>query len=214
MEKTWESRAALYELLARTFLFVEREVVSALTSGDYADAIAELVDMNGIALASEEDLAAELGCYLGKDDDEVLHALREEYTRLYLNPSRSLVAPYAGVWESLEKGQKPLLFVSRGSMAVERFMGKCGIVQGGNSNDPLDHIGSMLEFLMHLCTLKAKLVEPPEGVEIPEDAYEAFYKDHFIAFAQAFADKTIDCSNEPFFAAGARVLRALPSEPL
>ena len=214
MGKTWESRAALYELLARTFLFTERDMASALVSGEYGEALLELLEVNGIGAGPWADLPGELERYREKDEDEVFHALRGEYTRLYLSPGSTPVVPYAGTWAALERGQKPLMFIGKESMAVERFMRKCGIARGGNSNDPLDHIGTMLEFLMHLCTLKAGIVRPAEGFDLAEGAYEAFYEEHFIDFARALAAGTAQCANEAFFVVGARVLSALPSKSL
>lgn len=214
MEKTWESRAALYELLARTFLFTEREVAEALVSGDYGEALAELVAANNVQVEFGKGAGGELGCYRRKGGDEAFHSLRREYTRLYIGGREPLVVPFAGTREALEEGREPLLFVGKKSMEVERFMRACGVVHAGESNDPLDHIGSMLEFLMHLCMLEAELVNPPRGVEIPKTAYEDFYQEHFIGFAHVFAEETIENSNEEFFTVAARVLEVLPDNPL
>lgn len=213
MEKTWEGRAALYELLAKTFLLTEREVVEALVSGDYGEALAELIAANDMQ-AGFEEAEDVLSRYRRKDENDVFHALRREYTRLYIGSGGPLVVPYAGTWDALGRGLEPLLFVSGGSMEVERFMRAFGIEHAGNSNDPLDHIGSMLEFLMHLCMLKAGLVKSLESFESPEKAYGEFYEEHFIEFAHAFAEETIGKSKEGFFIVAARVLRALPNDPL
>ena len=214
MEKTGESKAALYELLAKSFLFTSREVADALVSGDYGEALAELVAANGLPASEGERAAGELDRYRGRDGDEVLHALRREYTRLYIGTRGPLIAPFAGTWDALEKGRKPLLFVGKESMEIERCMRRCGIAHAGKSNDPLDHIGSMLEFLMHLCTLEAGLVDPPANLHVPESAYRDFYGGHFIGFAHAFGEKTMEESREGFFKAAGLVLRALPDKPL
>lgn len=214
MEKTWEIKAALYELLAKTFLFTEREVVEALVSGDYSEALVELIAANDVQADLGEESGSDLDCYRRKDESEVFHDLRREYTRLYIGSREPLIVPFAGTWKAVRRGQEPLLFVGKESMEIERFMRRCGIVQAGESNDPLDHIGSMLEFLMHLCMLNAGVVKPPEGIEVPESAYADFYEEHFIGFAHAFAEETIAGSNEKFFTVAARVLQALPGEPL
>lgn len=214
MEKTWENKATLYELLAKTFLFTEREVACALISGDYGEALAELIAANNLEAGFGEREAGELHRYRDRDENEVFHALRREYTRLYIGSRYPLVIPFAGTREAVERGQDPLLFVGKKSMEVERFMRACGVKRVGETNDPLDNIGSMLEFLMHLCTLEAGLVKPSAGIEIPERAYADFYEEHFIGFAHAFADETVENSSEGFFTVAARVLRALPDTPL
>jgi TorA maturation chaperone TorD len=214
MEKTWESKAAIYELLAKSFLFIEREVVEALVSGEYNEALIELSEINGLSVSPADGGIDGLSRYLDLDADEVLHALRREYTRLYIGVRDPLIFPFAGAWDSVKRGKKPLLFVGKESMAIERFMRKCGIVQPEGTNEPLDHIGSMLEFLQHLCLLEAGLLRQPEGIEPPVDAYEEFYEKHFIGFAKEFADKTIELSGEEFYVVAARTLSALPNKAL
>jgi len=214
MEKTWESKAALYELLAKTFLFTQRELIEALVSGEYHDALIELLEKNGLQEAPADVKTDRLSRYSGSDVDEVFHALRREYTRLFIGVRDPLIFPYAGAWYALNRGQKPLLFVGKESMAIERFMRRCGVVQPEETNEPLDHIGSMLEFLMHLGLLKAGLLQPLEGIEIPDNAYEEFYENHLSGFIRQFAKKTIELSKEDFFIVAAQVLCALPDKPL
>ena len=214
MSGSWESRAALYELLARTFLFTEREVSDALVSGEYADAVAELAVAVGLGSEVACEARTALEPYRGADADRVFHDLRREYTRLYVGSKEPPITPYAGVWSAKRKGILPLLFVGRESMEIERFMRGFGMKKAGSSNDPMDHIGSMLEFLMHLCSVKAGIVEPSNGAEAAEGAYAEFYGRHFVDFAHAFAGETIQLGNEPFFVVGARLLGALPSDPL
>ena len=214
MKKTWESKAALYELLAKSFLFTQLEIVEALVSGEYSEALIELLEINGLQAECAGVEIDRLDNYKGASSDEVLHTLRREYTRLYIGTRSPIIFPYAGAWYAEKKGQKPLLFVGKESMAIERFMRACGIVQAEGTNEPLDHIGSMLEFLMHLCMLKKGLVQPPDGIEIPENAYEDFYEKHFSEFSQEFAAKTIDLNKEDFFVVAAQVLAVLPDKPL
>ncbi len=213
MGKTWATRAALYELLSQTFLYTKRETVEALVTGEYQDALVELIIENGIVFSSN-DTDVDLQCYVGKDSEDTLHALRREHTRLFVGTRGPLVCPYAGMQDAKDKGQPPLLFVGKESMQIERFMRKCGVVHAGPSNDPLDHIGSMLEFLMHLCTIRSGLVVLQDGVQIPENAYEEFYEKHFIGFARVFAQEVMEESHKAFFAVGAHVLKRLPDTAL
>jgi TorA maturation chaperone TorD len=214
MDKTWESKAALYELLAKSFLLIEREVVEALVSGEYREALIELLEVNGLPTFPDDGGIDKLDRYLGIEADDAFHALRREHTRLYIGAGNTLVSPFAGVWDAEKRGQKPLLFVGKESMAIERFMRKCGIGQPEGTNEPLDHIGSVLEFLQHLCLLKAEMLQPPKGIEIPAGAYEEFYEKHFIGFAKRFAAKTIEQSREDFYGVAAQVLSVLPDKPL
>jgi TorA maturation chaperone TorD len=91
-------------------------------------------------------------------------------------------------------------------MAVERFYRSCGVGQPANSNEPLDHIGSELEFLQYLCLVNAELVSPPEDVDFPEDAYGQFYRTHFAWFAKCMAESLAEQSTLAFYRSLARLL--------
>jgi len=99
-------------------------------------------------------------------------------------------------------------------MAVERFLRSCGVGQPEGTNEPLDHIGSELEFLQYLSLLRAGAATPPEGLTLPEQAYEQFYDQHFCGFAHKLAAATIEQARIPFFKAVGRILAALPDKPL
>ncbi|MDR1422507.1 MAG: molecular chaperone TorD family protein [Coriobacteriales bacterium] len=205
-EQQWINRAALYEILALSFLLTRRELAQALVNGEYAEACAEIASANGLDAQMIAQVVDELAIYQGREADEVFHELRQEYTHLFIGAPRPVISPFAGIWYAEEIGVEPLLFVNKKSMAIERFMRCCGVGQPAKTNDPLDHIGSMLEFLQYLSLLRAEVLVPPEDIEIPANAYEDFYGEHFIDFAHTFAAATIRGSRMPFFAAMARVL--------
>lgn len=214
MNEKWLEKAALYEILALAFLFTKQELADALVSGEYVEALVEIIEANGLDDAVDIATTEALSSYKGIDQKEVFHELRREYTRLFVGSPKTLVSPYAGVWYAEEIGVEPLLFVNKESMAIERFMRSCGVGQPEGTNEPLDHIGTELEFLQYLCLLRAESVQVPENREVPEDAYEKFYTAHFSSFSKKFAVKIIAESRIPFFRAMAQVLLALPEQPL
>jgi TorA maturation chaperone TorD len=193
------TQAALYEILALAFLYPTDVLVDALTSGEYAEALEEITAALDTQSPEQASAIKELDTYTGKDPTAVLHELRQEHTRLYIGAPEPLVSPYAGVWQAKRDGVQPLLFVSKESMAVERFMRQCGVGQPEGTNEPLDHIGSELEFLQYLCLVQAGSAAPAKDVTIPGDAYEQFYTKHFNTWAQDFAKATIDNTKSIFF---------------
>ncbi|MDR1088552.1 MAG: molecular chaperone TorD family protein [Coriobacteriales bacterium] len=230
-ENRWLYRASLYELLAQSFLYTTETLAEALTSGEYAEALSELMALNAIAVpgisdengtvdgskvgegdADRSTVEKALLPYEGRASDEVLHELRRDYTRVFIGSRDPLVSPYGGSWYALERGTKPLLFVGKESLAVERFLRRCGVVQPEGTNEPLDHIASELEFLQYLCLLKAGATIAPETADIGPTDYASFYNDHFRWFAQRFATGVITECRTPFFRAAAQVLLALPEE--
>lgn len=214
MVGSWINKAALFELLGKSFLYVDKEMVQALVSGEYAEALGEILEVNGLEKDFASDIGQELAVYKNKEAEDVLHALRREYTRLYIGAKYPLVSPYAGTWYAKEQGVAPLLFVGKESMAIERFMRSCGVGQPKGTNEPLDHIGSELEFIQYLCLLRGKGVQAPEEVEVSATAYEEFYEKHFIGFAKKFAHTTSKESEELFYKVAAMVLERLPEKPL
>lgn len=202
----WMNKAALYELMAAAFAFTSEETVAALAAGEYADALVEIGLLNGMDRSFLDEQASGLGAYLGEDETALLHRLRREHTRLFIGGTKPLITPYAGVWDALANDKPALLMINAESMAVERFMRRCGIGQPEGTNEPLDHIASLLEFLYYLCLVKAEAVRPVSHADIRSEDYELFFDAHVAAFAQAFAAAVVRESREPFFASAAHVL--------
>lgn len=205
----WLAKASLYEILAQSFLYATRELAKAVADGEYAEALREILSLNE-CFVPDEVIDEGLLPYRDRSSDEVFHELRREYTRVFIGRKEPIVSPYGGTWYALEKGTPPLLFVGKESMAVERFMRRCGVVQPKNTNEPLDHIASELEFLQYLCLLKAEAVASPEGVNILGTDYADFYNQHFRWVAELFSRGIIEECRAPFFVAAAKVLLCLP----
>jgi TorA maturation chaperone TorD len=207
------SRAALFEIEALAFLSTRQELAEALASGEYAEALAEIAEANGLDAHASALAVEELAAYRGSSPAALFHELRIEHTHLFVGAPTPAVSPFAGIWFAREQGVEPLLFVNKESMDVERFLRSCGIGRPQGTNEPLDHIGTELEFLHYLCLLRAGTAAAPEGAAIPSDAYEHFYRTHFIGFAHKLAAATVKESRIPFYRAVARILSALPKEP-
>lgn len=239
----WMSRAALFELLSLGLLKPEPAVGEALVSGEYAAACAEVLaalgsegaDAEGaVALGGEgtdaegavallaayegtdaEGVALLLAAYEGADADEVYHQALREYTRLFVGEREPLVTPFAGVRVALARGQQGLLFVGKESMAIERFMRRCGVAKdlaAGQSNDPVDHIGTMCEFMKFLCLVNAQAVAPAEGAVVQPDDYETFMAEHFAPYATWCAAQVRELSAVPFYQALADLLDVAVAE--
>lgn len=211
MHEDWVNKAFLYELLERAFAFTARDTVDALADGAYAGALLDAVGSNGLDGALAEEVRADLAGYAGRDPEELWHELRTEYTRLFVGAPEPLVSPYAGIWYAHEVGVDPVLFVNKESMAVERTMQACGVRRPQGTNEPLDHIATECEFLNCLCLVRAGAVELHGA---PEDAYETFYSERFAWWKDRFAQAVLAGAHEGLMCAAARVLVAMPDEPL
>lgn len=205
----WMNKAALYEILALAFKYVSKDSAAVLVSGEYAEALQEVGAANGIDPALLREQCERLGAYAGQDEALVLHELRKEHTRLFIGPKNPAVIPYAGMWDSVRRGKQALFMVGPESMAIERVMRRCGIGQPEGTNEPLDHIASLLEFLYYLCLVKAGAVAPAAHASVREADCEEFFNEHFRAFAHAFARGVLENTEEPLLTCAARVLLQL-----
>jgi TorA maturation chaperone TorD len=207
-ENEWLQRAALYELLAFGLRLPTPELAEAVAGGEFADALAEIGGINGLAPATIEDAVAGLAGYKDAEQDGLFHQLRAEYTRLFVGAPEPAVSPYAGIWWAKAQGVQPLLFVNTRSMGVERYMRSFGIGQAEGKNEPLDHIATMLEFLQYLAMVLAGTAEPQEGVTVTEQAIGDCIRDFMADWVHDFVTATVEKAREPFYKSVAQTLDA------
>lgn len=127
MSASWVDKAVLYEILSLALGFTARETTQALVNGEFAEAAGEAVRACGIAGEGVDAALQQLESYAGKDPETTFHAVRREYTRLFVGTPNTLVSPYAGIYYAEDRGVTPVLFVNTESMTVERFMKRCGV---------------------------------------------------------------------------------------
>lgn len=210
----WMHRASAFELLSLAFLLPSRPLAEAVATGEYAEAAGEAF---GLAAPGDErvtEAVAYLAAAADGDAQAALHALRREHTRLLVGEKEPPLTPYAGVWRAQQQGQQGLLFVSEASLAIERFMARCGVAKdldAGQTNDPVDHIGTMAEFLQFLCLVKARAVQAPAGAAIGTDDFDTFLAEYFAPYATWLASELIAQTRSDFFK-GAALLLAVAAE--
>ena len=213
----WMHRASAFELLALAFLVPTDALAEAYASGEYAEACAEAFET---ALPADErvghavELLVQPAAPEGATASDVLSLLRREHTRLFIGEREPLITPFAGVWATQRQGGRGLLFVGEESVAIERAMKRCGITKNlgaGQTNDPLDHIGTLCEFLMYLCLIQAKAIQAPEGARVEKDDFGQFMEQHFAPFAFWLAKETERQTRLPFFQ-GAALLLAVAAD--
>jgi TorA maturation chaperone TorD len=214
-------RASAYELLSLAFLTPVEPTAEALVAGEFADSCKEVFSgigfdtKDGKAFDSATTSAIEaLRSYEGQDAEEIFHEVRREYTRLFLpvGTRDSLVTPFVGIWRAQERGQKGVLFIGAESIAIEHFLRRCGVakdIKAGQTNDPVDHIGTICEFLSYLCLVEAEAVKPADSANVQDDDYETFLCEHFRGYALWFADSLCELSTNTFYESMAQLLIAL-----
>ncbi len=196
-------RATAFELLSLMFLLPDGKLAEALASGEFGAACNEvstaLMEQSG---CFAEGLPELFSCYAGRNADEVLHEVRAEYTRLFVGEKLPIITPFAGIWAAQQQGQDGLLFVSKQSLEIERFMHCCGVAKdlpSGQANDPLDHFGTMCEFAKYLQLVCAGAVAVPEGFEVADDDFSRFMTEYFRPYATWLVDTLREQARRPFY---------------
>ncbi len=206
----WMYEATAFELLSLAFLLPTKEAADALVSGEFADACEEVLGALECGSFEMGEIATLLSDYDSGDAEDVFHALRKEYTYLFVGEREPLITPFVGVWAAQERGQKGLLFVSKESVEIERFMRDRGVaknLEAGQVNDPVDHVGTICEFLKYLCLANAKAIKVSEGGVVEEGDYETFVCEHFASYARWFSDRVFEQARCPFYKAMALFLK-------
>ena len=230
--EVWRARTAAWELLALSFRYPDAVLLDAVVSGEWAEAAREIASVLGMSLSEGFDTALTYadgrvevvsgrGPQVGTLSDglnasEELHVLRTEATRLFVGSPEPVVSPYEGVHRAAVDGVQALLFINPHSMEVERFMKTCGLGRPEGTNEPLDHVASECELLMHLGMQAAGAPTPtgaPEQEAMPggsaSAAYELFLNEHAHVWMPGFAEQVCTCSRHPFFCAAAELLDAV-----
>lgn len=207
----WQTRATTYELLAFSFRYPDADLVQVLTSGEWTEAVCEVVQVCTLDLpVGWQD---ELSCYEQANPEQLIHTLRTEATRLFVGTPSPVVSPFEGVQRAQTDGVQALLFVNPHSMEVERFIKDCGLGRPEHTNEPLDHVATELEFLQWLCMLEADISQAPVGIESPEEGWsgihDRFLEEHARVWMPSFAEQVSKETREVFYGVAAGLLGAV-----
>jgi len=228
LDQTWLHLSALYEMLALSFAYPQERLADAVVSGEYANALLELVSINDIA----DEVAAELdesysrreahlplrSGYTDMSVEKVEEALVAEYARMFIGAPTAVVPPYESAWIDFEDdyGEPDADVVQMvdnpdRAAAAAQWYRSCGLRIPEESDEPLDHIATELEFLQYLCGVMAGVMEPSGEAVITAEAYEGFRAEHILGWARRFAHGVMLKTHEPFYRMAAAILVALAS---
>ena len=217
----WQTEAVALELLSLSFRYPDDVLCEAVLSGEWLGAaldVARVLELDLPEGFEDARLAVGADGSAIESVEGMKHALRAEATHLFVGAPNAAVSPYEGIWRAGDDGVQGLLFVNPHSMAVERFMGACGLGKPEGTNEPLDHVSTELEVLQYLAMLEAGMTQPLEGA-VPADAlpggspaaaYAQFVSEHAATWLPRFARAVQEQARLPFYRAAAQLLGALP----
>lgn len=212
---TWMELAAWFELLAHGLLKPTMITAQALCNGDYLQECQRIATTIGASLDTSKQIEQNLLPYESQNDSEVFHSILREYTRLFVGTREALITPFVGIHIANMHGQHGMLFVGHESIEIERIMKRCGVAKNlslGQSNDPVDHVGTLCEFLKYLCLVNAKAIVPVKGAKIGDQEFHLFMSEHFIPYAEWCAEELDKLSTVSFYKAIAIMLKIVATQ--
>lgn len=118
------------------------------------------------------------GLASGIDSDDLVW----EYRRLFVGPAKKPAPPWGSVYTD-----KDMVVFGASTMELRNWMHRNGIeMRKGESDEPEDHIGTMLELLAWLAQ------EHPELVE-------EFLSQHLLTWSSHFLEQLSDAAQQPFY---------------
>lgn len=141
---------------------------------------------------SEEDAHAALqkmrsGLEAGADAEELVW----EYRRLFVGPAAKPAPPWGSVYTD-----KDMVVFGASTMELRDWMRKSGVaITKGESDEPEDHIGLMLELLAWLSEERPELVE-------------TFLSEHLLTWSSHFLEQLEAAAQHPFYEGLAALTRA------
>lgn len=123
----------------------------------------------------------------GFDNEELLW----EYRRLFVGPAPKPAPPWGSVYTD-----KDMVVFGASTMELRNWLKHLGVeVLQGESDEPEDHIGTMLNLLAWL-------------VEIHPEAVEDYLQNHLLTWSSHFLEQLEDAAEQPFYEGLAALTRA------
>lgn len=182
-----------YELCSHVFYYTMPDLVDALVSGVFADLVSEAFPE--ISEATQGLRTA----YESHEIETLLHALRTEYTQLFIGAPRPAVYPYESQIRNEAEGKETLFFSDPITLEVAELYLNTGLGPAQDKKEPLDHISTECEFA-HFLLCKAS--KENDYVAI----YQEFFQEHVVSWFGRFAERVADSTEEPLFLLGAQMI--------
>ncbi|MFW5771884.1 MAG: TorD/DmsD family molecular chaperone [Phototrophicaceae bacterium] len=181
-----------YGFLSRVFYEVpDADLVQALVSDDL---LADWpIDSRQENLQSGLNLMRDF-CR-GWNDDH-LTAIKRDFQRLFIGPDRLPTPP----WESVYRSPDRLMFEEQ-TLQVRQAYARMGFAAPTRYNEPEDHFGLELMFLVHLCGLGIAALEQnsAESLDYVLNNMRAFFTEHLNAWSPRFLGDVVQSAQTDYY---------------
>lgn len=154
-----------YQLLSLSLQLPTEELAEALIDGEfYQDALAILHELGCKAedILHTEQKYRQLPKEFHNNSHSCFAEMRKEYNRLFSHPKIPIIGIYETTFNSDEKQDNVLLFVSPIALSTQQCYQEAGIRLINNSREPADHLCIELEFMMYLYREKGMALQKCE----------------------------------------------------
>lgn len=196
--------ALLLKVFSVAFEFPTTSTADAVVSGTLRSDTKTLWEALQLPSESIERFSEALNRYVDRDQEDVLHELRREYTRLFLGDN-PLVANSEGMWRMKSEGRKAVLIINSYSLEIADFMRECGVVKAEGYNDCIDYVDTEFDFASHLAGSPEYLVDLGKD---PLDLFDSFIDNHLELWIPGFCNDVLNTSDVVYY----KAISALISE--
>lgn len=179
-----KAQAELFRLCSACFMLPDDRLVGWLRADGLPAALAD----------------AHAGAYSDVPQDELLHRLRIEYTRLFLGRPEPLIHLHESLFLARAQGRETSAFIDPIALDVKAAYTKAHVKGAPDKNDPLDSIYAECEFLYYLLSV---------GDAGCLALYDDFRSRHFDRWAGSFAKRVGEETEEPLFLFACALLKEL-----
>jgi putative dimethyl sulfoxide reductase chaperone len=129
-------------------------------------------------------------------NDEHLNSIKRDFQRLFIGPDRLPSPP----WESVYRTPDRLMFEAH-TLQVRQEYARMGFSAPTKTNEPEDHFGLELLFLVHMCGLGIAALEQnsAESLDFVLDGMQRFFSDHLNAWTPRFLNDVTQSAQTDYY---------------
>lgn len=198
----------MFKLFSISFMPPTRELARLVTSGELQNNAETIWKSLALPSAAIEAYGVEMNTYIGRNEDDVLHELRREHTRLFLG-DKTLIANSEGMWRMKEEGRIAFRMINTYSREVADFMRECGVVRTKKYNDCIDYIENECDFASFLASSPTYLIDLGKN---PLNLLDTFIQQHFRLWIPGFCKQVCGLSDVLYFTSLSGLMSAFVKE--
>lgn len=205
--ETMISLADAYQLLSIALRYPTAELAQGISDGSFAADLASCMEELGLSEAASQAQSA----LSGIQPDNLLTAMRTEYTGLFLVPKREKVFIYESrfLYPADANPKDYVMFVSPCALHAEQCYKDAGVRVKKDLHEPSDHAATEMEFMSHLYRCAAQAAADGKDERIWLMRAKAFHKAHIARWFPAFCTQVEENTQLPVYAAIAAAGRAM-----